>query len=477
VTLTEGLNRLTATAADAAGNSSAPSLAAWVLVDTQAPVLTPTVQSVSGRSVALAWRSSEAAALYTLQVSETAGLSWTTWLTTSAAAAAFPGLPGRSYAFRLRAVDALGNQGDWTPAITAAIAAVTKYYTLGNQKVAMRQGAAVYYLHGDHLGSTSLTTDASGAIVSEVRYLPYGETRWGNSGPTDFGFTGQRNEAGFGLMDYNARYYSPYLNQFISPDSIVPDFSNPQSLNRYAYALNNPVKYNDPSGHCVWDACVVEGAIIGAGIILAIDYSIQVKQNMDAGMSFWDAGYHQNVNTQELGGAMLGGAGGGALIAAAAPAAAPVLINTAIQADQFLQTPAGQITQGAGENVYADCLDGCTLDSAGKSAVEGAVISGIPYLRSRPSYGQNQVEDVWNTAKQSNGKVYDQFTGEELMWDKTQPRNGQWDMGHKPGLSYRDLHDKYIQGEITKAEFLSEYRNSDNYWPQSVNGNRGRRYD
>ena len=43
--------------------------------------------------------------------------------------------------------------------------------------------------------------------------------------------------------------YSPYINQFSQPDSIVPNLYNPQSLNRYAYALNNPVRYMDPSGH------------------------------------------------------------------------------------------------------------------------------------------------------------------------------------------------------------------------------------
>jgi RHS repeat-associated protein len=53
------------------------------------------------------------------------------------------------------------------------------------------------------------------------------------------------------LLDYRARQYDPYLNRFISPDSIVPDPANPQSLNRFAYALNSPVRYIDPSGHKV----------------------------------------------------------------------------------------------------------------------------------------------------------------------------------------------------------------------------------
>jgi hypothetical protein len=45
-----------------------------------------------------------------------------------------------------------------------------------------------------------------------------------------------------------ARYYSAYLNQFIQPDPIVPDYSNPQNLNAYSYVRNNPVNLTDPSG-------------------------------------------------------------------------------------------------------------------------------------------------------------------------------------------------------------------------------------
>jgi RHS repeat-associated protein len=112
----------------------------------------------------------------------------------------------------------------------------------------------VYYLHGDHLGSTSLTTDQNQNIVSEVRYLPYGQERWTNGAtPTDFTFTGQRAEAGFGLMDYNARYYNPRLGQFVSPDTVVPEEENPQHWNRYSYVSNNPLKYTDPNGHEPYD--------------------------------------------------------------------------------------------------------------------------------------------------------------------------------------------------------------------------------
>jgi len=156
-----------------------------------------------------------------------------------------------TYTFRIKATDNVSNTTtDWQVSQPVAVYGVTKYYTHGSNRVAMRRGDALYYLNGDHLGSTSLTTDDTGNIVSEVRYLPYGEERWTSGAtPTDFTFTGQRNEAGFGLMDYNARYYNPRLGRFISPDTIVPDPLDSQMFNRYAYVNSNPVKYVDPSGH------------------------------------------------------------------------------------------------------------------------------------------------------------------------------------------------------------------------------------
>jgi RHS repeat-associated protein len=73
---------------------------------------------------------------------------------------------------------------------------------------------------------------------------------------TDRRFTGQREETAIGLYDYAhhttmgpARYYDPVLGRFIQADTIVPEPGNPQSLNRYAYVYNNPLRYTDPSGH------------------------------------------------------------------------------------------------------------------------------------------------------------------------------------------------------------------------------------
>jgi len=149
---------------------------------------------------------------------------------------------------------------------------VTKYYYFNSQRVAVRRGGVLHYLHGDHLGSTSLATDASGAKVSRVLYYPYGETRYSEGAlPTDYQYTGQRHETGFGLYDYNARYYDPLLGRFISADTVVPEPSEPQDLNRYAYVRNNPLRFVDPSGH-IQDDCTrgdcggkVGGPVGGSG--------------------------------------------------------------------------------------------------------------------------------------------------------------------------------------------------------------------
>jgi RHS repeat-associated protein len=88
----------------------------------------------------------------------------------------------------------------------------------------------------------------------QARYLPYGQERW-TSGPaqTDFTFTGQRADNYTHLIEMGARWYDPQLNRWISPDSIVQQPANPQTLNRYSYANANPVRYNDPSGHCAFN--------------------------------------------------------------------------------------------------------------------------------------------------------------------------------------------------------------------------------
>lgn len=50
-------------------------------------------------------------------------------------------------------------------------------------------------------------------------------------------------------MYYNARFYDPSIGRFLTPDAIVPNPTDAQHFNRYAYVTNNPIKYTDPTGH------------------------------------------------------------------------------------------------------------------------------------------------------------------------------------------------------------------------------------
>ncbi len=118
----------------------------------------------------------------------------------------------------------------------------------------MRQNGTVTFLLADHLGSTSVTTDSTGVLVSSMLYTAFGDAR-SSTGMTasDYLYTGQREISEIGLYFYNARFYDAYLNRFISADTIVPEPGDIKSYDRYAYVYNNPIRYSDPSGHEVCD--------------------------------------------------------------------------------------------------------------------------------------------------------------------------------------------------------------------------------
>ena len=96
----------------------------------------------------------------------------------------------------------------------------------------MRANNANYTLIGDQVSSTVMVVDASGNVVAQSLYYPFGQERY-RSGtmPTDKTYTSQREED-FGLLDYNARYYSAALGSFVSPDTLVPQPSNMLDWNR-----------------------------------------------------------------------------------------------------------------------------------------------------------------------------------------------------------------------------------------------------
>jgi RHS repeat-associated protein len=94
------------------------------------------------------------------------------------------------------------------------------------------------------------------------------------------------------LMYYGARYYDPTSGRFISADTIVPGGGAvPQGLNRYSYAINNPIRYNDPTGHNPAAVCLVPGvnAVCAAVATAAVDYAVAAGTGIltGIGVAWW----------------------------------------------------------------------------------------------------------------------------------------------------------------------------------------------
>jgi RHS repeat-associated protein len=145
----------------------------------------------------------------------------------------------------------IGNHTEWD----VSSSSLTRYYYAESTRVAMRKNNTVYYLLSDYLGSTSLTTDENGQNPVKQLYLPWGEVRYSSGSlQTKYTYTGQySNVTDFGLMYYNARWYDSLLGRFTQADTMVPQPGNPMAWDRFAYTLNNPVNFTDPSGNKACD--------------------------------------------------------------------------------------------------------------------------------------------------------------------------------------------------------------------------------
>ncbi|MGA8863366.1 MAG: RHS repeat-associated core domain-containing protein, partial [Gallionella sp.] len=107
-----------------------------------------------------------------------------------------------------------------------------------------------YYRHSDHLGSSRLATDTTQHMYSSTAYAPFGEP-YDEAGTTDRSFTGKDEDTTSGMYDFLERRYNPTAGRWLSPDPAglgAVDPTNPQTWNRYAYVMNNPLGLIDLIG-------------------------------------------------------------------------------------------------------------------------------------------------------------------------------------------------------------------------------------
>jgi RHS repeat-associated protein len=105
-------------------------------------------------------------------------------------------------------------------------------------------GPAVQYPLGDHLGSSNVVLDDTGAWTNREEYTPFGQTSFGGYARKRFRFTGRERDEETGLACHGHRYYAPWLARWMSTDpaGLV------ESVNLYAYARNQPMRLSDPGG-------------------------------------------------------------------------------------------------------------------------------------------------------------------------------------------------------------------------------------
>jgi RHS repeat-associated protein len=135
-----------------------------------------------------------------------------------------------------------------------------RLYAYGPEGFTAQQavGGGVEYPLVDGLGSVRHLTDAGGTVILTRSYDAYGNVRFmTGAGNSRLGYTGELQDPVSGLVYLRARHYYPVLGRFLQRDTFVGTGQRPQSLNRYAYTENRPLKYTDPSGHDPCPGCVI----------------------------------------------------------------------------------------------------------------------------------------------------------------------------------------------------------------------------
>ncbi len=136
------------------------------------------------------------------------------------------------------------------------------------------------YIHRDYLGSILAISNSQGDLEESTHYGAWGtiDKHWSKVGNSSFnyesilqrGYTGHEHFFDVDLIHMNGRLYDANLGRFISPDNYVQDPGNTQNYNRYGYAYNNPLMFNDPSGEFFLAAVFAVASALGGTAIATV---------------------------------------------------------------------------------------------------------------------------------------------------------------------------------------------------------------
>jgi RHS repeat-associated protein len=139
--------------------------------------------------------------------------------------------------------------------LNGTASSLKEYIMAGGRRIARRDNVGtgnVFFYLSDNLGSSrEIVASGASSACYDADFYPYGgERAYTNTCPQNYKFTGKERDSESGLDNFKARYDSSNLGRFMSPDPLLSSGrpGNPQTWNRYAYALNNPLSSTDPTG-------------------------------------------------------------------------------------------------------------------------------------------------------------------------------------------------------------------------------------
>jgi RHS repeat-associated protein len=221
-------------------------------------------------------------------------------------------------------------------------------------------GQVAEYYHLDAVGNVRAVTDQQGNVIERHDYLPFGEEWNPQPGTQPRRFTGKERDQETGLDYFGARYYGSRIGRFTTVDpnkNIWRAIFNPQKWNRYAYSLNNPLRYFDPDGQ--------------EEVTITYRTFIPDAATTTAGMTF--AGDNRSFST-------------------AADASSRTSISVLIETDPTIRAnPIISQTSGAGESRR--------LDASGNVIAADTASVGLPVARWMRDAAGNPIINIQQNAK------------------------------------------------------------------------------